>query len=203
MDLQPQAFYQRLQEDDRHPTTSQAGVGDFLDAIQQAMDRGATETLILTVSSAMSGAYNMASQAAAQAEIPVTVIDSKGPSMSLGWQVLAAARARDEGAGMEEIIECVNQVRESLVQVVAMETLEYLETGGRIGEAAKWVGTVLKVKPVVMIDHKKGWLHRPAWREPKNQLWRLCLRNLKMRLVREKYFILQFCMVTPWKKRKN
>ena len=76
--------------------------------------------------------------------------------MSLGWQVLAAARARDGGASMTEIIEQVRKVRESLVQVVAMETLEYLAYGGRIGDVAKWVGTMLKVKPVVMINHESG-----------------------------------------------
>jgi len=76
--------------------------------------------------------------------------------MSLGWQVLAAARARDNGADMIEIVERVGEVRESLVQIVAMETLEYLKTGGRIGDAAKWVGTALKVKPVVSINHEKG-----------------------------------------------
>ena len=156
VDLKPQAFYQRLQEDDRRPTTAQAGVGDFLAAIEQAQSQGADEALILTVSSAMSGAFNMATTAAERAEIPVKVIDSKGPSMSLGWQVLAAARARDAGEKMGEIIKQVDRVRENMVQVVAMETLEYLQTGGRIGEAAKWVGTMLKVRPVVAINHEKG-----------------------------------------------
>jgi DegV family protein with EDD domain len=131
-------------------------VGDFLDGIGQAIEQGASEAIILTVSSAMSGAYDMAVTAADQADIPVIVIDSKGPTMSLGWQVLAAARARDEGLDLDAIIQRVKHVRESLVQVVAMETLDYLQTGGRIGEAAKWVGTLLRVKPVVSIDHEKG-----------------------------------------------
>ena len=156
VDLLPRDFYQRLMEDDRRPTTAQAGVSDFLAAIAQAQSQGASEALILTVSSAMSGAYDMATTAAAQAELPVRVIDSKGPSMSLGWQVLAAARARDEGLDINTILVRVSRVREKLVQVVAMETLEYLQTGGRIGDAAKWVGSLLKVKPVVSINHNKG-----------------------------------------------
>ena len=156
INLTPLAFYKRLEEDKQRPTTAQASVADFLSGIQQAVDRGATEAIILTVSSAMSGAYAMATTAAEQADIPVRVIDSKGPTMSLGWQVLAAARARDEGASAEEIVEKVAAVRQGMVQIVAMETLEYLQTGGRIGEAAKWVGTVLKVKPVVSINHQKG-----------------------------------------------
>jgi DegV family protein with EDD domain len=155
-ELSPQAFYERLETDSQKPTSSQATAADFLAAINQAVEDGADQALILTVSSAMSGTYQMAKSAAEKAEIPVSVIDSKGPTMSLGWQALAAARARDEGASMAEIIERVVKVRESLVQVVAMETLEYLAYGGRIGDAAKWVGTLMKVKPVVMINHETG-----------------------------------------------
>jgi len=156
VNLQPEAFYKMITEREERPTTAQASVKDFLDGIEQAMENGATEALILTVSSAMSGAYDMALQAAEQADIPVTVIDSKGPTMSLGWQVLKAARARDEGASLPEIISQVRVVREKLVQIVAMETLEYLQTGGRIGEAVKWVGSLLNVRPVISIDHEKG-----------------------------------------------
>lgn len=156
VEMQPMEFYQRLEEDSRRPTTSQASVGDFLEAIEKAVDQGATEVIILTLSSAMSGTFNMAKSAAEKATIPVSVIDSKGPTMSLGWQVLAAARSRDEGGGTEQIIERVANVRKNLVQIVAMETLEYLQTGGRIGDAAKWVGSMLNVKPVVSIDHHKG-----------------------------------------------
>ena len=154
--LQPKEFYRRYQTDTVRPTSAQASVQDFLDAIQTAITRGATEAIVLTVSSAMSGAFQMANQAAERADIPVSVIDSKGPTMSLGWQVLAAARAREGGKTTVEIIEQVKKVRQNLVQIVAMESLEYLQTGGRIGEAAKWVGTVLKVRPVVAINHEKG-----------------------------------------------
>lgn len=156
VELSPEAFYQRLETEGHKPTSSQATVADFLAAIEKAVENGASEALILTVSSAMSGTFQTATSAAEKAHIPVSVIDSKGPTMSLGWQVLAAARARDAGAVRAEIIEQVARVREHLVQVVAMETMEYLERGGRIGDAAKWVGTLLKVKPVVMINHKTG-----------------------------------------------
>lgn len=156
VDLQPKDFYQRLESDPQRPTTSQAGVGDFLAGINRAVDQGATEAVILTVSSAMSGAYLMARSAAEKAGIHVSVVDSKGPSMSLSWQVLAAARARDAGADMEEMIAAAVRVRENLVQFVAMETLEYLQYGGWIGDAVKWVGNILKVKPLVSINHESG-----------------------------------------------
>lgn len=156
VDMQPIEFYQRLTVDAARPTTAQAGVGDFLEGIHQAIAQGATGAVVLTVSSAMSGAYNMAKTAADMATIPVRVVDSKGPSMSLGWQVLAAARARDEGADLDGIVAAAAKVRANVVQMVAMETLEYLQYGGRIGDAVKWVGNVLKVKPLVAINHESG-----------------------------------------------
>jgi DegV family protein with EDD domain len=157
IDMQPVEFYERLESDPNRPTTAQASKGDFLAAIQKAvMDQGATEAVILTVSSAMSGAYDMALAAANDAEIPVSVVDSKGPTMSLGWQVLAAARARDEGANREEIVQAAEKVRSNVVQFVALDTLEYLQYGGRIGDAVKWVGNILKVKPLVSINHESG-----------------------------------------------
>lgn len=156
VELSPQAFYQRFQTDPQRPTSSQSTQDDFLSAIDTAIENGATEALILTVSSAMSGTYQTAKAAAEKAPIPVSVIDSKGPTMSLGWQVLEAARARDADADMDDIIARVATLRQKLVQVVAMQSLEYLEHGGRIGDAAKWVGALLKVKPVVRINHKTG-----------------------------------------------
>ncbi len=156
LELSPHDFYQRIQTDPQKPTSSQATTGDFLAAIDRAVEKGADKALILTVSSAMSGTFQMAQAAAEKAPIPVSVIDSKGPTMTLGWQVLAAARARDAGASMGEIIAEVAKVRQNLVQVVAMQTMEYLEYGGRIGDAAAWVGTMLKVKPVVRINHETG-----------------------------------------------
>jgi DegV family protein with EDD domain len=156
IDIHPVEFYQRLVKDPVRPHTSQPSPKAIQDAFQLAIDRGATQLLALTVSSAMSGTYAAVESAARQMPIPVSVVDSKGPTMSLGWQVLAAARARDSGAGLEEIIERVSKVRSSLVQLVAMNSLEYLQRGGRIGEAAKWVGTLLNIKPLVSINHHTG-----------------------------------------------
>lgn len=156
VDLQPETFYARLEAGDERPTTSQATEMDFSQAIEMAVADGATQVLILTVSSAMSGTYQMALNAAQKALVPVEVIDSKGPTMTLGWQVLAAARARDEGETVDEIIQRVVEVRSKLVQIVGMETLDYLQTGGRIGDAVKWMGTLLKVRPVVSINHESG-----------------------------------------------
>jgi DegV family protein with EDD domain len=156
VDITPVQFYQRLVSDPQRPTTSNAGIPDFQKAYETAEARGADEVIALTVSSAMSGAYQNALNAAKAVKIPVTVIDSKGPTMTLGWQVLAAARARDAGANVEEIVNIVARIRERMVQFVCMDTIEYLRYGGRIGNAIKWVGGLLQVKPLVSINHQSG-----------------------------------------------
>ncbi|MBW6474066.1 MAG: DegV family EDD domain-containing protein, partial [Anaerolineaceae bacterium] len=79
-----------------------------------------------------------------------------GPTMTLGWQVLAAARARETGADVKTILEKIDRVRKRLVQFVAMDTLEYLQKGGRIGGAVKWAGGLLHVKPLISINHETG-----------------------------------------------
>jgi DegV family protein with EDD domain len=88
--------------------------------------------------------------------IPVSVVDSKGPTMTLGWQVLAAARAVETGANTAAVLEKVAQVRSKMIQLVSLDTLEYLTKGGRIGNAIKWVSGLLQVKPLVSINHQTG-----------------------------------------------
>ena len=158
IDLQPEEFYRRLVSDQNRPTTSQASVDDFSRAYQAAISRGATEIITLTVSSAMSGAYQSALKATEMVKIPVSVVDSKGPTMSLGWQVLAAARAVEAGASTAAVLEKVSLVRSKLIQLVSMDTLEYLTKGGRIGNAIKWMGGLLQVKPLVSINHQTGFV---------------------------------------------
>jgi DegV family protein with EDD domain len=162
VDLKPEEFYHRLSVEHEHPTTSTPSLDDFQQAYKKAIARGAEAIIVLTVSSAMSGVYQLAVNSSRLEKIPVRVIDSKGPTMSLGWQVLAAARARDAGAAMPEIIAAVEKVRGNLIQLVYMDTLEYLKRGGRIGNAVKWVGVMLQVKPLVSINHLTG-LVEPVW----------------------------------------
>jgi len=161
VDMQPIYFYERIATDPDYPSSSQASIADFKQIFEDVAAKGADEIIALTVSSAMSGAYHMASEAAKLVRVPVSVVDGKSPSMSLGWQVLAAARARDAGMKVGEILAMLDELKTRLVQYVAMESLEYLQKSGRIGNAVKWVGSVLKIRPLVSINHKTG-LVEPA-----------------------------------------
>ncbi len=156
VDMQPEEFYQRILVDPRRPTTAQAGIPDFQQAFEKAAGQGADEILCITISSAMSGAFNMAKAAAEAIATPVHVVDAKGPTMSLGWQVLEAARARTAGVDIPGILTRLDAIRKRMVQLVAMDTLEYLQRGGRIGKAVQWVGVMMHVKPLVSINHVTG-----------------------------------------------
>jgi DegV family protein with EDD domain len=156
VEMSPLEFYQRLETDETRPTTSQASILDFKSVYEAQNQLGFSELIVLTVSSAMSGTFQMAKEAAKLVNFPVSVVDSKGPTMTLGWQVLAAARARDMGADVKTILEKIEQVRKRLAQFVAMNTLEYLQKGGRIGGAVKWAGGLLHVKPLISINHESG-----------------------------------------------
>jgi DegV family protein with EDD domain len=156
VDIQPRTFYERIVSDPVHPSTSQPSPQEFVDRIQKAAHNGAHEAVIITISSGMSSTNNSALQAQRQADIPVHVFDSKANSMSQGWQVLAAARVRDAGGSAEDMLEAADRVRRKSVTLLYVDTLEYLHRGGRIGTAAKWLGTMLSLKPQLYVDHQTG-----------------------------------------------
>jgi DegV family protein with EDD domain len=148
-------FYARLERDPVHPTTSQPTPADFARAIERT---GAGEVVVITISRALSGTYESALGAAAMVDMPVHVVDSFSLSMGLGWQVLAAARERDKGGGVQQIISEVQSIRNRLSFLLTVDTLEYLHRGGRIGGAAKLVGSLIQLKPLLGINHTTGTL---------------------------------------------
>lgn len=156
IDLHPEAFYRRLSTDRQFPATSQPAVQDFLRVYRAAVERGAREIVVVTVSGAMSGTCQSACMAAQQVETPVHVIDSKGLTMSLGWQVLAAARIRAVGGDAQAMIEKMKQVRRKLAMYACLDTMEYLHRGGRVSGAAWLAGMLLNIKPLLYIDHNTG-----------------------------------------------
>jgi DegV family protein with EDD domain len=156
VEMSAESFYERLRSDPVRPTTSQATPADFIKAYEMAREHGAEEIVACILSSGFSGTIQAARQAAESSKIPVTVVDSKGNSMSMGWQVIAMARARDEGATVAEMTRLADGVRERMHYHIALDTLEYLVKGGRIGSAARLIGNVLKIKPQIRVNHQIG-----------------------------------------------
>lgn len=153
VDILPKEFYRRIRTDPVLPTTSQPTPGDFIQAIKAT---GASAVVIITISSEMSGTYASAIAAQQQLDIPVRVLDSRGVSMALGWQVVAAARAKERGEDLDAIVAAAQQARGQIHTYFTVETLEYLYKGGRIGGASHLIGTVLQLKPLLAVDTSTG-----------------------------------------------
>lgn len=156
IEITPQEFYDRLGTTPHHPSTSQPTPQDFTRAYNGALASGADEILVITISGAMSGTMASAKSAAESFQLPVRVYDSRSNSMSLGWQLLAAARAREAGGSLEEMVQAADEVRERLHYHIVLDTLEYLVKGGRIAGAAKFIGNVLNIKPQIRVNHQSG-----------------------------------------------
>jgi DegV family protein with EDD domain len=156
VDLKAEDFYQRLASDPVIPTTSQPTPAEMVQVYEKAKENGAEEIVILTISSAMRGTHESAKKAAELVDIPVHVQDSKSNTMSLGWQVLAAARAREAGGDVQAMLSAAKQARDSMVLMISLDTLEYLHKGGRIGGASRFIGTLLNLKPQITVNHHSG-----------------------------------------------
>ena len=154
-DIDNAGFYARLPRDPVHPKTSQPTPADFVHAIEKL---DADEVVVIALSAALSGTCDSALQARENLDVPVHVFDSRSLSMGLGWQVLAAARERERGVSFEDILMAAGQVRDRLSVLLTVDTLEYLHRGGRIGGAAKLLGSVVQIKPVLEVDHDTGVL---------------------------------------------
>jgi DegV family protein with EDD domain len=76
--------------------------------------------------------------------------------MSLGWQVLAAARVREIGGDVEAMLEAADQARQKMVYLISLDTLKYLHKGGRIGGASHFIGNLLNLKPQISVNHQTG-----------------------------------------------
>lgn len=152
-DMTGEVFYRRLIMDPVMPTTSQASVVDFAAAYRQVCEAGAKEILVVSVGSGLSGAIRSAQQAAEESPVPVTVHDSRGATMSLGWQVIAAARARETGGDVADMVKAAELVRDRVQLYILLDTLEYVYRGGRIGNARRLVGAMLNIKPLIYVDH--------------------------------------------------
>jgi len=156
VDILAEDFYKRLLTDRTHPTTSQPSPERFLTAYRQAAEKGAEEIMVVTISSAMSGTIESARAAAQGSPIPVHIVDGKSNSMGIGWQVIAAARAREAGGGLQEMKNAAEQARSSMAYYISLDTIEYLARGGRIADAARLLNSVLQIKPLIYVNHDAG-----------------------------------------------
>lgn len=152
-ELSSKAFYDKLSQGSSLPTTSQPSAGEFVEMFERARAADNADGVIaITVSSKLSNTFTTAESAARMVDFPVTVIDSQQVSMALGFTVLAAAQAREDGGTLDQIVEVVRYARSHTSIYFTVKTLDYLHRGGRIGGARHFVGTALAIKPILQIS---------------------------------------------------
>ena len=144
-------FYQKLVECDTLPTTSQASPGQFMEAFQSLVDEG-HDVVCITVSGKLSGTAQSASIAAQDFPGRVFVVDSN--TIAIGSGILAeyALGLAEKGLSALEIAVAVERERENVRLIAMVDTLEYLQKGGRLSKAAAIAGGILSIKPVLAIE---------------------------------------------------
>jgi DegV family protein with EDD domain len=148
------AYYERLRMASELPSTSQPSIGDFLAMYEPLLDAG-DEIVSIHLAGGMSGTVRSAEQArdglGHRAE-RVHVIDSASACGGQGLVVLAAAAAARDGADAFSVAERAWRARAELKLWFALDTLEYLRRGGRIAGAQAWLGSALKIKPILTVE---------------------------------------------------
>jgi len=150
-------FYEMLPQRSAFPKTSQPSAGEFIEFFQDVAERKQVNTILaIHISSDLSGTVASAMQAKSalsetRPDLRIEVVDSRSVSLGLGVQVLVAARALAAGKSLEETMALREQCYDSLDVVFAVDTLEYLHRGGRIGGAARLLGSALRMKPVLEV----------------------------------------------------
>ena len=153
VDIQSGEFFTRLKTAKVMPTTSQVAVVSFQEIFQDLVNKD-FEVLALLVSSKLSGTNQSAMQAKdlmGSAGEKVHVVDSQSVAMALGFQALAVARALEGGASLKDAIALAEKSHEYTGVFFAVDTLEFLHRGGRIGGAQRFIGSVLNMKPILAI----------------------------------------------------
>jgi DegV family protein with EDD domain len=153
------AFFEELRTADTLPTTSQPSVGDFLSVYEPILAEG-RDIVSLHISGGLSGTPEAARQAALALERDgkggdrIRVIDSDSAAGGLGLVTLAAARAAERGLDLDDVEATAREARSELKMWFAVDTLEFLRRGGRIGAASAWIGSTLKVKPILTLERE-------------------------------------------------
>lgn len=152
VDITPKEFYARLKSSKEMPTTSQATLASFKEIFETLVPEG-RPIIALVGSSKLTATMNSAEQAKALfPEATIEVIDSLDVAMSMGFQVLAVARAVEAGKSFDEVVALARRARKHTGVMFVVDTLEFLHRGGRIGGAKRLFGTALSLKPLLEVQ---------------------------------------------------
>ena len=153
VDLDNAGFWARLDNSEGLPETAAPSAGSFMDAYAALADQGADGVVVVTLSSALSATHQSAVIAAENLpELPVKVIDSRTVSMALGLAAMAGAEVAAEGADIEAVVAATRESAGAMRIVAALDTLEFLRRGGRVGNTQALIGGMLDVKPIITVE---------------------------------------------------
>jgi len=149
-------FFEKLQQFDALPTTSQPSPLDFVEAYKGIVEKYGKDVRIIAImlSAALSGTYQSAVIAKTMMEdqVDITVIDSRKASFVTGLICVEAAKAAREGKSKLQILDMIDRYLDEVQVYFIVDTLEYLQKGGRIGRAAAVLGSLLNIKPILTLD---------------------------------------------------
>jgi len=163
LDISSDQFYEKLRTSKVLPATSVPPPGAFADAYDRLAEK-ASGIAVISLTSKLSATYQVALQAVGlmKKKCRVEVLDSQWAVMAQGFITIAAAKAAQSGASLDEVLDVARRTMRRVDMCAAFDTLEYLERGGRIGKAQAFLGSLLKVNPI--IGMKDGEVH-PVARE--------------------------------------
>jgi len=149
-------YYEHLRTASALPTTSQPSVGDFV-AVYEPLLAAGRDVVSIHLAAGMSGTYESALQAKAQLDergggARIEVLDSATACGGFGLVALAAAAASRAGGDVDAVVARAREAREALRMWFAIDTLEFLRRGGRIAAASAWLGTTLRIKPILTVE---------------------------------------------------
>ncbi|HHX97105.1 MAG TPA: DegV family protein [Clostridia bacterium] len=153
VDLTPSEFYPLLEKaGEQLPKTSAPSINDFLQTYKSLLEAG-HQIISIHISSGLSGTASIAEAAAKMLKGNIRIFDSKSISLGIGLQVVSALEMVKKNFSLETVFEKLHKVREQTEVFFSLDTLEYLEKGGRIGKVSSLLGSILKIKPVVRVEN--------------------------------------------------
>lgn len=152
VDISDEEFYHRLLHGTVHPVTIQPNPQDFVE-VYQRLSEEADAIISIHISSKLSGTFSSALQAKKMIanRCPIEVVDSQTITSALGLMIIIAAEAANTGKSLQQILAMVKEAMYNIHSLALLDTLRYLQLGGRIGKAKALLGSVLNVKPLITV----------------------------------------------------
>lgn len=154
IDITPEQFIQKMVQSKELPKSSQPAAGEFMERYDRLHQEG-YEIISIHMTGSLSGTVRSAQMAADMSDAKVTVIDSEFISKALAYQVVEAAQMAEQGKSTDEIVKKIEEVKKHTKLFVAVDTLDNLVKGGRIGKSKALIGSLLNIKPIAsLVDGK-------------------------------------------------